>query len=96
MKAYCVVNTKACPGASVLGPGALGALKSLLESGVAGAQNKQNIHIYIDIYIYRERYIKMLPYMYLLPLSDDEVERLDAADAGAAVFYLEKLTFINI
>jgi hypothetical protein len=30
----------------------------------------------------------MLPYMYLLPLSDDEVERLDAADAGAAVFYL--------
>lgn len=58
MKAYCVVNTKACPGASVLGPGALGALKSLLESGVAGAQNKQNIYIYIDreIYIYREIY----------------------------------------
>ena len=48
MKAYCVVNTKACPGASVLGPGALGALKSLLESGVAGAQNKQNIYIYIE------------------------------------------------
>ena len=38
----------------------------------------------------------MLPYMYLLPLSDDEVERFDAADAGAAVLYLEKLTFINI
>ena len=58
MKTYCVVNTKACPGASVLGPGALGALKSLLESGVAGAQNKQNIYIYIDreIYIYREIY----------------------------------------
>jgi hypothetical protein len=57
MKAYCVVNTKACPGASVLGPGALGALKSLLESGVAGAQNKQNIYIYIYIYIDREIYI---------------------------------------
>ena len=49
MKAYCVVNTKACPGASVLGPGALGALKSLLESGVAGAQNKQTIYIYREI-----------------------------------------------
>ena len=46
---YCVVNTKVCPVASILGPGALGALNSLVESGVAGAQNKQNIYIYIYI-----------------------------------------------
>ena len=46
-----------------------------------------------------KRCVTMLPYMYLLPLSDDEVERLDAADASyvkVCVVYLEKLTFINI
>jgi hypothetical protein len=78
-----------------LGPGAWGLGRVKKFTGVGRRRRpKQTKHIYIyiyidrDIYIYIERYIKMLPYMYLLPLSDDEVERLDAADAGAAVFYL--------